>query len=116
VKISELISLLEEQKKYGDCEVFIEGSNRIYLDSLPWYYDGGGDMYIEGKWYSTKKNPQLSGQSILHLCSITFEYGSEGDEYYDGVLFPEIKFDENFVDNYNKAKQKWLDECRGWKK
>lgn len=113
MKISELVKLLEEEKtQCGDVEVFINGSNQIYLNPLPWYYDGGGDMLIDGKWYSTRFNKEKSGDRLLHLDSITFEYGANGEaEYYDGVFFPEIGI-EDFEAKYKEAKEKYQRECR----
>ena len=111
MKISELIKELEDQKNHsGDIEVFIQGSNRIYLDPLPYYYDGGGAMLIDGKWYSTKYNSHLCGDTILHLCSITFEFGLDGEEWYDGVKFEAIE--EPYEENLKLAKQKYYKTCR----
>jgi hypothetical protein len=88
----------------------------VYLNPLPWYYDGGGDMFIDEKWYSTRFNKDKSGERILHLQALHFEYGSSEDEYYDGVLFPKIEFDDKFVENYNKAKERFQEVCRKIKK
>lgn len=112
MKISELIKLLEKEKENGDVEVFIEGSNNIYLNPLPWYYDGGGEMYIDEKWYSTRFNKDKSGDRLLHLSAISFDFGCSGDEYYDGVLFKEIPYSENFEEEYKKAKEKYYKQCR----
>lgn len=112
MKISELILLLEEEKKEGDVEVFINGSNQIYLNPLPWYYDGGGHMLIDNKWYSTRFNKEKSGDRLLHLDSITFEYGANGEgEYYDGIFFPEIGI-EDFENKYKAAKERFQKVCR----
>ncbi len=113
MKISEFITLLEKEKEQiGDVEVFIEGSNNIYLNPLPWYYDGGGDMYIDEKWYSTRFNKDKSGDCLLHLSATTFEFGCSGDEYYDGVLFKKISYSETFEEDYKKAKEKYYKQCR----
>lgn len=113
MKISDLIKKLEEQKEHsGDLEVFINGSNRVYLNPLPWYYDGGGDTTEDGKkWYSTRFSGKFDGQTILHLDSIVFDYGSDYDEYYDGVYFPEIAL-ENFEEKYEEARARYRKECR----
>lgn len=108
MKISDLIKLLaEEISQHGDIEVFIEGSNAIYLDALPFYYDGGGHMLENGKWYSTRHNYNKCGKSILHLKAQLFDYGGDFTEYYDDIEYPEITFDENWTENYNKAIEKY---------
>lgn len=109
MKISHLIELLKkEQESMGDLEVFVEGSNAIFLDALPYYYDGGGDM-LEGndRWYSTKFNRDKSGNTILHIKAQEFNYGADDfTEYYDDVEYPSIKFDENWEQKYNEAREK----------
>lgn len=115
MKISQLIKLLEEEMKHGDCEVFVEGSNAIYLNPLPWYYDGGGDMKIGDNWFSTRFNKDLSGERILHICSETFNYGVDGECEYDGVNFPVIDNIETFVEDYEKAKERYYKLCRKYK-